>query len=103
MAQNRPPQKILKYIKHLRKSYPGLKKAYIFGSFAKGSSGSDSDIDIALVFDTVADAFDLQIELMKIRRKYDSRIEPHVFRISDFDKSHPMAGEVITTGMEIPG
>ncbi|MFO8240748.1 MAG: hypothetical protein ACQES8_07990 [Thermodesulfobacteriota bacterium] len=30
-------------------------------------------------------------------------IEPHVFRISDFDKSHPMAGEVITTGMEIPG
>jgi len=74
---------------------------YIFGSFAKGSSRKDSDIDLAIVFDDVADIFDLQVELMKIRRHYDSRIEPHVFRLADFDESHPLAGEIITTGVEV--
>ena len=39
--------------------------------------------------------------LMKLRRKFDTRIEPHAFRESDFDISNPLAKEILTTGLEI--
>ena len=101
MAQRTPPKSVLEYVHHLKETYSDLRKVYMFGSFTKGSSGKDSDIDLAMVFDDVVDIFDLQVELMKIRRNYDSRIEPHVFRLADFDESHPLAGEIITTGVEV--
>lgn len=61
----------------------------------------DSDIDIAAVFNNIADPFDLQLELMKIRRQYDMRIEPHVFRSADFEKSNPLAAEILSSGTEL--
>lgn len=101
MAQTKPPEAVLKYVRFLKETFSGLKKAYVFGSYAKGSAGADSDIDIAVVFDNVANSFDLQVELMKMRRRYDARIEPHVFRTADFDGSNPLAGEILSTGVEI--
>lgn len=101
MAQKKPPKPVLEYINCLRKTYADLKKVYMFGSFAKGSAGRDSDIDLAMVFGDVADIFDRQVQLMKIRRQYDARIEPHVFRLADFNISHPLAGEIMKTGVEI--
>ena len=103
MAQRTPPKTVLEYISHLKKTYSDLRKVYMFGSFAKGSAGRDSDIDLAMVFDDVADTFDRQVQLMKIRRQYDSRIEPHVFRVADFDKSHPLAEVIISTGVQVSG
>ena len=101
MAQRKPPLSILNYVEYLKQVYSNLKKAYIFGSFAKGNASKDSDIDVAMVFDSVEDIFDLQVQLMKIRRQYDSRIEPHVFKLADFSKSHPLAQEIINSGIEI--
>jgi len=100
MAERKPPQSVLEYIDFLKKSYD-IKKVYIFGSYAKNNADIDSDIDIAVVFDKVTDSFDLQVQLMKIRRQYDTRIEPHVFRTADFIKSHPLAEEIIKTGVEL--
>jgi uncharacterized protein len=54
-----------------------------------------------MVFDEVKDTFDRQVKLMKVRRKYDLRIEPHVFRVADFNESHPLAAEIISTGIEV--
>ncbi len=101
MAQKTPPEPVLAYIRHLQKTYSDLQKVYMFGSFAKGAAGRDSDIDLAMVFGDVTDIFDRQVQLMKIRRQYDARIEPHVFRIADFDASHPLAGEILANGIEI--
>jgi len=101
MAQTKPPKSVLEYISFLREEFSDLRKVYIFGSYTKGSAGTDSDIDIAVVFDKVADSFDLHVQLMKIRRHYDSRIEPHVFRAADFDGSNPLVREIISTGLEI--
>ncbi|WP_045216959.1 nucleotidyltransferase domain-containing protein [Desulfonatronovibrio magnus] len=101
MDKREAPEQILGYINQLKMSYSDLKKVYIFGSFVKGSSRKDSDIDMALVFDDVEDTFDRQVQLMKIRRNYDSRIEPHVFRLADFNENHPLAAEIISTGIEI--
>jgi len=101
MAQRNPPQSVLNYVRYLRKIYSGIEKVYIFGSYAKGLAGKDSDIDIAVVFDDVADPFDLQVQLMKIRRKYDSRIEPHVFRSADFEETYPLVAEIMKTGLAL--
>ncbi len=45
----------------------------------------------------------MQLELMKIRRKIDSRIEPHPFREKDFIKSNPVVYEILKYGELIEG
>ena len=44
---------------------------------------------------------DMQLELMRLRRKIDSRIEPHPFRESEFELSNPIVSEIIKYGQEI--
>ncbi|HDZ90341.1 MAG TPA: hypothetical protein ENH37_06650 [Deltaproteobacteria bacterium] len=58
-------------------------------------------MDLTVVFGNVSDTFDMQVELMKLRRRFDTRIEPHAFRESDFDVSIPLAREILTTGLEL--
>jgi predicted nucleotidyltransferase len=79
----------------------GVKKAYLFGSFAKGSEKEESDIDIALVLENMPDFFYAQKQLMKLRRKIDLRIEPHPFKEQDFNSLNPFAYEIEKTGIEI--
>jgi uncharacterized protein len=76
-------------------------KIILFGSYAKGNYHEDSDIDIAIVFKDFNNLIEMQVELMKLRRKIDSRIEPHPFRESDFDISNPIVYEIIKYGQEI--
>lgn len=78
-----------------------VEKAYLFGSFAKGTQHSDSDVDIAIVLDSSSDIIDIQIDLMKIRRKIDLCIEPHPILLADFHKNEPLANEIINYGIEI--
>ena len=90
-----------KYIEFIKKKDPNVKKAYIFGSYIKGTVKEDSDIDLAIIFKKLTDTFDMQVQLMKLRRKFDTRIEPHAFRESDFQDSNPLAKEILKTGLEI--
>ncbi|TCO07960.1 nucleotidyltransferase domain-containing protein [Natronoflexus pectinivorans] len=76
-------------------------QAYMIGSFAKGTNHADSDIDIALVVKNVSDIIDTQIELMKMRRNVDLRIEPHPFVINDFNSDNPVVNEILTSGIPI--
>ncbi len=73
----------------------------MFGSYVKGTVTEDSDIDLAIIFKNLSDTFDMQVQLMKLRRKFDNRIEPHAFRESDFKNSNPLANEILKTGLEI--
>lgn len=73
----------------------------LFGSYAKGNYNDDSDIDIAVVFKDYDNLIDMQLELMRLRRKIDSRIEPHPFRESEFELSNPIVSEIIKYGQEI--
>ena len=90
-----------KYIEFIRKKDPNVKKAYLFGSYIKGTVKEDSDIDLAIIFKNLTDTFEMQVQLMKLRRKFDTRIEPHAFRESDFQISNPLANEILKTGLEI--
>ncbi len=77
------------------------KKIILFGSYAKGNYTNDSDIDIAVVFQDYRSTIDMQLELMKLRRKIDSRIEPHPFREREFELSNPLVNEIVKYGQEI--
>ncbi len=94
--------KIVKeYLSFLHKSRFDFQKAYIFGSYAKGNFTEDSDIDLAVIIRNLSNSFIAQIELMKLGRKIDSRIEPHPFDETDFNLLHPFAKEILTFGIEI--
>ncbi|RYF85561.1 MAG: nucleotidyltransferase domain-containing protein [Chitinophagaceae bacterium] len=79
----------------------GVKKAYLFGSFAQGKEREESDIDIALVLANMPDFFATQRLLMKLRRQIDLRIEPHPIQEQDFNAANPFASEIRSTGIEI--
>lgn len=78
-----------------------INHAILFGSFAKGTNRDDSDIDIAIIVNNEVDIIDTQIDLMKLRRKIDLRIEPHPFLVSDFNLSNPVVNEIIKYGIVI--
>ena len=78
-----------------------LEKAILFGSFARGNPQPNSDIDIALVFHGKGDMLQAQIDLLKLRRNIDLRIEPHPFTIDDFNASNPVVNEIMKYGIEL--
>jgi len=88
------------YIKTINNLF-SIEKAILFGSFARGNFTDDSDIDIAVVLNLEGDFFLTQLELMKLRRNIDLRIEPHVFNSNDFTSSDPVAFEILKYGIEI--
>ena len=76
-------------------------KVILFGSYAKGNYNEDSDIDIAVILHDYSNLIDMQLELMRLRRKIDSRIEPHPFREKEFEMSNPIVNEIVKFGQEI--
>ncbi|MCF6269656.1 MAG: nucleotidyltransferase domain-containing protein [Melioribacteraceae bacterium] len=78
-----------------------VKKAFLFGSSAKGLEKEDSDIDIAIVVGNMTNFFSTQMELMRLRRNIDLRIEPHPIGEADFTNSNPFAFEIINSGIEL--
>jgi predicted nucleotidyltransferase len=78
-----------------------IKRAYLFGSYAKGTQREESDIDIAVVLGHMDDFFEMQMELFRRRRKIDLRIEPHPFVEEDFSDNNPVAVEIMNSGIEI--
>jgi predicted nucleotidyltransferase len=79
----------------------GLKHAYLFGSYAKGLEKPESDIDIAVVLNNFEDFFEVQMQLMRLRRNIDLRIEAHPILEQDFNHNNPFASEIINSGFEL--
>ena len=76
-----------------------VSRFFLFGSFAKGNYHEDSDIDVAVIFNDYGNVENMQLELMRIRRKIDSRIEPHPFIQSDFNADNPLVDEIKKYGI----
>lgn len=89
-----------RYIEAISKKYNVL-QAFMFGSFAKGTNHADSDIDIAIVIKNDSDIIDTQIDMMKLRRQVDLRIEPHPFAFADFNEDNPVVYEILKSGIQI--
>jgi predicted nucleotidyltransferase len=84
------------------KQYYHIHSVYLYGSYAKGINHEDSDIDIAVVAeDFTGDLVEDIFKLMKLRRQVHYKIEPHPFLLEDFNKTNPLAREIIETGIRI--
>ncbi len=84
----------------LLKKYIPFEKVYLFGSYAKNTNRSDSDIDVAIVVSKLeGDFFTIQPLLWKLRRQVDDRIEPILI-----EKDNDYSGfliEIQRNGIEI--
>lgn len=89
-----------KYASVVQKNYD-CKNMFLFGSYAKGTNQDESDIDIAVILKGFENPIDTQVDLMRLRRKIDGRIEPHPFREKDFNVSNPVAYEILQHGESI--
>ncbi|NIR51844.1 nucleotidyltransferase domain-containing protein [candidate division KSB1 bacterium] len=101
MDQKTAIEIVRKYIDYLKKNKFDIQQAYLFGSYVVGKHDEDSDIDLAIVMNNSSNSFLTQVELMKISRKFDTRIEPHSFEKSDFNRSNPFANEILRKGIQI--
>ncbi|MCG8606705.1 nucleotidyltransferase domain-containing protein [bacterium] len=101
MDQSTAIEIVKKYIDYLKANKFNVQKAYLFGSYANGKYHDDSDIDLAIVMDHLANSFTTQVELMKISRRFDTRIEPHPFEESDFNATNPFASEILNKAIRI--
>lgn len=95
-------EQIRQYIQKLRENRIAVWRLYLFGSHAKGRAQDESDIDIAVFWDQdEIDGFDEDVQLMRLTRHVDLRIEPHSFSRRDFENPDPFVREIITTGERI--
>ncbi|MBU0991246.1 MAG: nucleotidyltransferase domain-containing protein [Proteobacteria bacterium] len=93
--------KIAKKFASLLMANYDCKMIFLFGSYVKGTNHEESDIDIAVILREFENPINMQLELMRLRRKIDSRIEPHPFREIDFNMMNPVAYEILKHGQRI--
>lgn len=88
------------YAQKIKENYE-CSQIFIFGSYASGKAHEYSDIDIAVVLKDYNNIMDIQLELMRLTRTIDTRLEPHPFREKEFNQSDPVASEVLKYGHRI--
>ncbi len=89
-----------KYAEQIKPLYKNA-NIILFGSYVKGNYHDESDIDIAVILNDYDNILNVQLELMRLRRKIDSRIEPHPIRLSEFNINNPLADEILRHGLKI--
>ena len=69
---------VKQYAEILKKHYDNeIKKVVLFGSYAGNTAKVDSDIDVAVVFNSVdGDFLTTEAKLFRLRMDIDRRIEP---------------------------
>ncbi len=76
MANEQIIDKLRQYAKLVKSKMPA-KYLILFGSYAKGTESPESDIDVAIIVEKYPDRLiDIEIELCRLRRNIDLRIEP---------------------------
>ena len=95
-------QNIIKYIRELERHKIPIRKAVLFGSYAKGLAKPESDIDVALISEVFSgDRFKDRRRIIPLRRNIDSRIEPLPFTPEEFDNGGMLAEEIKKSGIVI--
>ena len=93
---------VRKYIEELEKNRIHVSQALIFGSHAKGTANSDSDIDVALISEAfTGDRFEDRRKIVPLRRHIDTRIEPIPLKPEDFNNGGTLVEEIKRTGIVV--
>ncbi len=93
---------VQKYVEKVCENYQ-IEAIILFGSYAKGTWHEDSDIDIAIITNDIKNnIFNEELNLVKLRRKIDTRIEPHLISVDDYKNIEtPLIQEIIDTGIKV--
>lgn len=92
--------KILGQYKALVSRHFDVDKVILFGSYSRGTQRNDSDIDVAIVVNSIStDFFTYAPLLWKLRLQIDNRIEP-VLLVNGEDESGFLQ-EILQTGTVI--
>lgn len=96
-------KKILDYITLLEKEGIYIKKAIVFGSYAKGRVKPWSDIDLCLVSEQFGKhIFEEGVKLSRLARQIEPLIEPHPYHPLDLkEKYDPVAAEIRKHGIVV--
>jgi predicted nucleotidyltransferase len=91
------------YVADVKNAMP-IDRAYLFGSYAKGTATEQSDIDVCFFsrsFENLT-TIDIMTQLFRLTRKYKGiDIEPRGFPTSELERDNPFVKEILRTGQEV--
>jgi predicted nucleotidyltransferase len=91
------------YVADVKSAMP-IDRAFLYGSYAKGTATEQSDIDVCFFSQSFEDMppIDVLTRLFRLTRKYKGiDIEPRGFPTSELENDNPFVKEVLRTGREI--
>ena len=90
------------YVQKISTQIP-IRKAILFGSYAKGTYDKDSDIDLAIFSDYFVgmDGVDAFKFLFMQTLDYNVDLEPIAFTVADYEEPIGLVEEILKTGIEI--
>lgn len=95
-------EQAIKIVRQYKEAISGLfanSKVYLYGSCAKGTARTDSDIDVAVVVPVLGDDWLLESgKLWRATLGVSTRIEPVLLEESD---TSPLYHDIITTGLAV--
>jgi predicted nucleotidyltransferase len=94
---------IRSYVSDVKNAMP-IDRVFLFGSYAKGTAGDDSDIDLCFFSSEFENkpSIDVLRQLCRLTISYrDVDIEPHGFPTSELQNDNPFVKEILRTGREI--
>jgi predicted nucleotidyltransferase len=96
------------YVNDVAATFP-VRRAVLYGSYAKGTADENSDVDICFFIDDELSGYkrhDVLTRLLGLTGKYSSLdtvyIEPNVFSVADLNTGNPFVKEVLRTGLDLP-
>jgi predicted nucleotidyltransferase len=81
-----------------------IDRAFLFGSYAKGTATEQSDIDVCFFSHSFENlpSIDIMTQLFRLTRKYKGiDIEPRGFPTSELENDNPFVKEILRTGREV--
>jgi predicted nucleotidyltransferase len=102
MASAATIKKMKDFVSLVSSSGITLRKAILFGSYARNQQTKYSDIDVALVADEFCSVptEDIKLFVAAMRKYY--MVQPQTFNTNDFSPdNNPFVEEILKTGIEI--
>ena len=92
----------VRYADEVRRKLP-VDKAFLFGSYAKGTADELSDVDVAFFIKDWGGKtrFEIGVELLRLTHNYTAYLKPLVFSSSEIARNNPFVNGILNTGQEI--
>jgi predicted nucleotidyltransferase len=104
MAKDRSVRIVRKFIKALKQEGISVDRVILYGSYAKGKTRPDSDIDVAVISKNFGkDRVEEGMSLFRIAGKIDPRLEPIPISSHSYEKDTwvPLIYEIKEKGIEL--